>query len=174
MDKANFEREHNNFFKKLKEISEIWRAYSVDIWKTEETTPTIPWMDKVQRLLIANINNAKELNITEKYYITKLSKTKNWKAPGFNNIQKFPWKKLEPESKKLRKDFIFERVTEDSNAAFRQWLSGIVVSNPTLIHSRFEKNYQPTIYLNALYKILTGLVARYMRSYPMEKIYWMN
>ena len=67
MDKANFEREHNNFFKKLKEISEIWRAYSVDIWKTEETTPTIPWMDKVQRLLIANINNAKELNITEKY-----------------------------------------------------------------------------------------------------------
>lgn len=26
MDKANFEREHNNFFKKLKEISEIWRA----------------------------------------------------------------------------------------------------------------------------------------------------
>ena len=52
------------------------------------------------------------------------------------------------------------------------WPSGRTVLLPKIKNLRDEKNYHPIACLNTSYKILTGLVAKYMRKHTAVNKIW--
>ena len=52
------------------------------------------------------------------------------------------------------------------------WLSGRTVPLPKTKNISDEKNYHPITYLNPSYKILMGLVAKYMREHSAVDEIW--
>ena len=54
----------------------------------------------------------------------------------------------------------------------RCWLIGRAVLLSSFKDLEDEKNYQPTICLNTSYKILTGLIAKYMREHTLVSKIW--
>ena len=43
---------------------------------------------------------------------------------------------------------------------------------PKTKYLEYEKNYWPIMCLNTSYKIMTGVVAKYIREHMMENEYW--
>ena len=96
MDNAIFERDQGSFFRKIEsstshegQIPEIEKFVEFwgGIWKKEERTPEMPWMEKVREDLTRKINRVDVFDITEKSLTAENNKKKNWTAPGIDRIQ---------------------------------------------------------------------------------------
>ena len=123
----------------------------------------MPWMESVREQLRDKITNVKEYNITEETLEKETKKRKNWTAPGIDTIQNFWWKRLKPARKGLKR--AFEQVKENNDLIPVWWPSGRTVLLPKTIDLTNEKNYHPITCLNTPYKLLTGSVVKYMRTY---------
>ena len=100
----------------------------------------------------------------------EIAKREDWTALGIDGIQKFWWKKFEPAQKALRK--AFTDLYADTAMIPEWWPSGRTVLLPKTKSLSDEKNYRPITWLNTSYKILTGLVVKYMRERITVKEIW--
>ena len=127
-------------------------------------------MEEVKAELNEKANIVSEFGITEEKLRKETSKRKNWTAPGVDGIQNFWWKKFIPAQKALAKVFIM--LHEDTAMIPEWWPSGRTVLLPKTKTLGDEKNYRPITCLNTSYKILTGLVAKYMREQAVVNEIW--
>ena len=99
-----------------------------------------------------------------------MAKRKGWTAPGTHRIQNYLWKKLEPTPKALTR--AFTKIKEDNTNIPTWWPTGRTVLLPKTKNLEDEKNYRPITCLNTSYKIMTWVVAKYMREHMMENEIW--
>ena len=92
----------------MEKFVEFWGG----IWKREERTPNMPWMEEIRRQLNEKVNKVNEFNITFEKVKKEVAKRKGWTAPGIDGIQNYWWKKLEPTQKALTR--AFTKIKEDN------------------------------------------------------------
>jgi hypothetical protein len=179
LDNLMFQRDQKNFFRTLEaddkkegempemeKFVEFWGG----IWEHNKSTPNKPWMEEVKRELSEKALIITEFRITDENLRREVAKRKNWTAPGIDGIQNFWWKKFEPAQKALRR--ALGEIYENTAMIPEWWPSGRTVMPPKTKDLSDEKNYRPITCLNTSYKILTGLVAKYMREHTLENEIW--
>ena len=131
-----------------------------------ERTPYMLWMEEIRGQLNKKVSRVTEFNITFEKVKKEVAKRKEWTAPGIENIQNYWWKKLEPAQKALTR--AFTKIKEDNNNIPFWWQIGrtVLLLKPKSLED--EKDYLPITCLNTSYKIMTGVVAKYMREHKME------
>lgn len=99
----------------------------------------------------------------QKFFEAVCSKARPWKAPGPDGIQNFWWKRLT-----AAKTQLFEWILEIHERRNRlpKWLSeGRII----LLYKNGDRtdpsNYRPIACLNTCYKIMTGMLTRWMNRY---------
>ena len=131
---------------------------------------TLPWMKEIRRQLNENVNQVKKFNITFEKVKKEVAKRKGWTAPGIGGIQNYWLIKLEPTQKALTR--AFTKIKED-NTNVPTWLpTGGTMLLPKTKNLEDEKNYQPITCLNMSYKIMSRVVAKYMREHTIENVIW--
>ena len=178
-DNTMFQKDQKTFFRSLEKedkhegqmpemnkFVEFWGG----IWEQEEQTPNMPWMEEVKALLNEKVNVVNEFEITEEKMRKETSKRKNWTAPGIDGIQNHWWKKFPAAQTALTK--AFTSVYQDTRRIPDWWPTGRTVLLPKTKNLSDEKNYRPITCLNTSYKILTGLVAKYMREHAVVNEIW--
>ena len=86
--------------------------------------------------------------------------------PGIYGIQNFWWKRLKPARRKLKR--LCERFKDNNDLIRVWWSSGRTMLLPKTKGLTDEKNYCLITCLNTSYKLLTGLVGKYMRGHTTE------
>ena len=66
----------------------------------------------------------------------------------------------------------YDAIKEDNNMIRQWWPVGRTVLSPKSKELGDEKNYRPITCLNTSYKLLTGLIGKYMRNYAIENNIW--
>ena len=127
-------------------------------------------MEEVKAKLGERANLVSEFAITDQNMKKEVAKRKNWTAPGIDRIQNFWWKKFETAQKALRK--AFTDLCMDTAMIPEWWPSRRTVLLPKTKNLSDEKNGRPITCLNTSYKILTGLVAKYMRTHKAVNEIW--
>ena len=174
-----FQKDQKSFFRTLEKVEkhegempemekfvEFWGG----IWEQNEPTPNMPWMEEVKAELSKKANIVSQFEVTEEKLRKETSKRKNWTAPGIDGIQNYWWKKFTSAQKALAK--AFTSLYQDTSRMPEWWLSGRTVLLPNTKNLSDEKNYRPITCLNTSYKILTGLVAKYMREHALVSEIW--
>ena len=152
-----------------KEKCQKWKNLS-SFGEREEITPNMPWMEVVRRQLREKVNQANDFNITLEKVKKELGKRKGWTAPGIDGIQNYWWKMLELAQEALTR--AFTKIKEDNKNIPVWWPTGRTVLIPKTKCLEDEKNYRPITCLNTSYKIMTGVVAKYMREHMIENEIW--
>ena len=156
------EEAHEGEMPEMEKFIEFWGG----IWEREERTANMPWMEEIRRQLNEKVNQVNEFNITFEKVKKEVAKKKRWTALGTDGIQNYWWKKLEPAQKALTK--AFTKIKEDNTNIPTWWPTGRTVLLPKTKNLKDEKNYRPKTCLNTSYKIMTVVVAKYMREHTME------
>ena len=178
-DNIMFQKDQKSFFRTLEKVEkhegempemekfvEFWGS----IWEQNEPTPNMPWMEEVKAELSEKANIVSQFEITEEKLRKETSKRKNWTAPGIDGIQNYWWKKFTSAQKALAKSFTI--LYQDTFRIPEWWPLGRTVLLPKTKNPSDEKNYPPITCLNTSYKILTGLVAKYMREHTLVNEIW--
>ena len=140
------------------------------IWEQNERTPNMPWMEEVKREWHEKVGVVSEFTITDESLKKEVARRKNWTAPGIDGIQNFWWKKFEPAQKALRRAFVALHANSDMVPEW--WPSKRIVLLPKSKDLTDEKNNRPITCLNTSYKILTGLIAKFMRDHSIANEIW--
>ena len=74
----------------IEKFVEFWGG----IWKKNERTPNMPWMEEVKRLFSENFTVVNEFNINSEGLKKEINKRKSWTAPGIDGILTFGGKSL--------------------------------------------------------------------------------
>ena len=157
---------HEGEMPEMEKFVEFWGG----IWEQNEPTPNMPWMEEVKAELSEKVNIVSQFEIIEEKLRKETSKRKNWTAPGIDGIQNYGWKKFTSAQKVLAKSFT--GLYQDTSRIPEWWPLERTVLLPKTKNLSDEKNYRPTTCLNTSYKILTGLVAKYMREHALVNEIW--
>ena len=178
-DNIMFQRDQKGFFRTLEgeeahegempemeKFVEFWGG----LWEREERMPKMPWMEEIMRQLNEKVNQVNEFNITFEKVKKEVAKKKGWTVPSTNGIQNYWWKKLEPAQKALTRTFT--KIKEDNMNIPTWWSTGRTALLSKTKNLEDEKNYCSIKCLNTSHKIMTGVVAKYMREHTMENEIW--
>ena len=124
------------------------------------------WMEEIKKQLNEKVSQVNKFNITFEKVKKEVAKTKGWTATGIDGIHNYWWKKLEPVQKSLAR--AFTKIKEDNTNIPTCWLTGRTALLPKTKRLKDEKDYRPITCLNTSYKIMTGVVAKYMREHTVE------
>ena len=141
------------------------------IWERKELTPYMPWMEEIGRQLHQKVNSVNDFTVTFDKVKKEIAKRKGWTAPGIDGIENYWWKKFASAQKALTR--AFTKLKEDNSMIPKWWPMGKTVLLPKTKNLEDEKNYRPMTCLNMSYKIMTGVIAKYMRE-PWRMRYGMK
>ena len=144
----------------------IWEREREREREREERAPYKQWMEEIRKQLYEKVSQVNNFNITFEKVKKEVAKRKRWTASSIDGIQNYWWKKLEPVQKSLAREFT--KINEYNTNIPTWWLTGRTVLLPKTKHLKDEKDYRPITCLNTSYKIMTGVVAKYMREHTME------
>ena len=179
MDNALFQRDQKVFFRSLEgseahegDMPEMEKFVTFwgGIWERDDKTPNMPWMQEVKQQLNSKVVEQSIFTITLDKIKKEVSKRKGWTAPGIDGIQNFWWKKFTATHSALAR--AFTKMLHDNNCIPEWWPTGRTVLLPKTVSLVDEKNYRPITCLNTSYKIMTGVVAKYMRNHAMVNGIW--
>ena len=108
------------------------------------------------------VQNVNEFTITENKVVVEIRKRKNLTAPSIDGIQNYWWKTFRTAQKALTR--AFERMKNDYDMIPVWWPTGRTVQIPKIKDLSNEQKYGPITCLNTSYKIMTGLIGKYMRT----------
>lgn len=178
-DNILFQKDQKNFFRSLEKVDkhegempdmdkfvDFWGG----IWEQNEPTPNMPWMEEVKAELNGKVNVIGRFEITEGRLKRETVRRKNWTAPGIDGIQNYWWKKFTSAQRAMVR--VFNSVYEDTSKIPEWWPTGRTVLLPKTKQLSDEKNYRPITCLNTSYKLLTGLIGKYMREHAIINEIW--
>ena len=116
------------------------------------------------------VHTVNEFTITKDNVAIEIKKRKNWTAPGIDGIQNCWWKKFKSAQSTLTRAFV--KMTNGNELIPDWWPAGRTVQIPKTKDLSNEQNYRPITCLNTSYKILTGLIGRYMRENALQNSIW--
>ena len=90
-----------------------------------------------------------------------MEKRKGWTAPGIDGIQNYWWKNFESAQRALTR--AFTNLKDDTFIIPTWWPTGRTALLPKSKNLDDEKNYRPITCVNTSYKIMTDVIAKYMR-----------
>ena len=160
------EEEHKGDVPEMEKSIEFWGGTWKREREREERTPYMLWMEEIRRQLNEKVSQVNEFNVTFEKVKKEVAKKKGWTAPGIENIQNYWWKKLEPAQKALTR--AFTKIKEDNKNIPTWWPTERTVLLPKTKSQEDEKDYRTITCLNTSYKIMTRMVAKYMREHTME------
>ena len=163
------EEAHEEEMPEMQKFVEFWGGIWEREREREERTPYMPWMEEIRRQL-NEVSQVNDCNITFEKVKKEVTKRKGWTAPGIDGIQNYWWKKLEPAQKALTR--AFTKIKEDNTDIPTWWPTGRTVLLPKTKSLEDEKDYCPITCLNTSYKIMTGVVAKYMREHTIKNANW--
>ena len=178
-DNIMFQRDQKGFFWTLEEDGTREREmlemdkfvdFWGDIWERKERTPYMPWMEEIGRQLHKKVNSFNDLTVIFDKVIKEVAKRKGWTAPGIDGIQNYWWKKFESAQKALTR--AFTKLKENNSMIPIWWPTGTMVLLSKTRNLEDEKHYRPFTCLNTSYKIMTGVIAKYIREHTMENEIW--
>ena len=150
----------------MNKFIEFWGG----IWERRENTSHMPWMEEVKMQLNAKVTSVNDFNISLETVRKEVAKRKGWTAPIIDGIKNFWCEKFETAQETLTKVFIGVKKGKNLIPA---WLpSGRTVLLPKTDDLSDKKNFRPITCLNTSYKILTGLIAKYMREHARSNTFW--
>ena len=133
----------------------------------EERTPHMPWMEEIRRQLNGKVSQVqRHLEKSEE----RGSKEKRMDSTRNRRHTELLVEKLEPAQKALTR--AFTKIKEDNTNIPTWWPTGRTVLLPKTKSLEDEKDYRPITCLNTSYKIMTGVVEKYMREHTMENESW--
>ena len=178
-DNTMFLKKEGEFYRKIREkdqeegetpnidkFSEFWG----NIWEDDSTTPYRPWMQDMGRELYEKVENVKDFVVTSEILSKVIKKRKNWTAPGADGIQNYWWKKFHKVWPCLVK--ALRKITEDPNSTPEWFPIGRTVLLPKTGRRDLVSEYRPITCLNTVYKIYTGIIAKYMKDHAIENNIW--
>ena len=136
----------------------------------EERTPEMPLTEKVQEDLTRKIKERNVFDITGESLTKESNKKKNWTAPGIDGIQNYLWKKFKAAQRTLKR--AFEKIRDNNELIPVWWPSGRTILLPKTKDLSDEKKYRPITCLNTAYKLLTGLIGKYIREHGIVNDIW--
>ena len=108
--------------------------------------------------------------MTEKDLQDVAKKRKNWSAPGIDGITNYWWKTLTATRKPLARAM---QKWVDDNTTIPQWIAvGRTVLLPKAKDLSSEEECCPITCLNTSYKLLTGILTKFMREHAEENEIW--
>lgn len=121
--------------------------------------------------LNSKVETVSAFDITLETVKKEVAKRKNWTVPPvIDGVQNFWWKKFEALQKALTKVLI--ELKQDNNQIPVWWSAGRTVLLPKTNNLSDEKNHRPITCLNSSSKILTSLIAKYMREHTIFNNIW--
>ena len=127
-------------------------------------------MEEVKDELKAKVHKVEQFIIKEEVLSSTVKKLKNWTSPGIDGIQNYWWKMFKSVQRALVR--AYDEITEDNNI-IPQWRPvRHTVLLPKSKELGDEKNYRPITCLNTSYKLLTGLIGKYVRNHVIENNIW--
>ena len=178
-DNANFEKDQEAFLRpwkqrlSMKENHHGWKSllsFELGYERKKEKTPEMPWMEKVKMELREKVQNVNEFTITGNKVVAEIRKRKNWAAPGIDGIQNYWRKTFQTAHKAVTR--AFERMKNDYDMIPVCWPTRRTVEIPKTKDLSNEQKYRPITWLNTSYKIMTGLIGKYMREHALEDNIW--
>ena len=141
-------------------------------WTKErkERTTYMPWMEEIGRQFHQKVNSVNDFNVTFDKVKKEVAKRKGWTSQRIDGIQNYWWKKFESAQKALTR--AFTKLKEDNSMIPISWPTGRKVLLPKTKNLEDEKYYRPITCLNTSYKIMTGVIAKYMREHTLENDIW--
>ena len=136
------------------------------IWEKKERTPNITWIDEVKRLL-GEVTIINELEIDTEMLTREINKRKNWTVLGIDGVHNFWKKKLVAAEEALLS--ALKRIISDNSMTPGWWPTGRTVLLAKTKDLSDEKNYRQITCLNTSYKILTGLIPKYIHEHIGEQ-----
>ena len=100
----------------------------------------------------------------------EVRKRKNWTAPGIDGTQNYWWKNFELSQNALTKAYVLMKT--DNTLIPMLWPKGRAVLLLKTKNLSDEKNYRAITCFNTSYKILTGIIAKYMRKHTVANDIW--
>lgn len=150
----------------IEKFVEFWGG----IWEERRSTVVQPWMTEIEEKLKNKICSVEDFNIDENKLAGVLKKRKNWTAPGADGIQNYWWKRFKSVWTPLVKTmqtWIIETNT------IPEWIAvGRGVMIPKAEDLSIVKDYRPITCLNTVYKIYTGMIAKYLKSHAERNEMW--
>ena len=129
----------------------------------------MPWMEETGRQLRQKVNSVNDFTVFDKVK-KEVAKRKGWTAGGIDGIQNYWWKKFESAQKALTR--AFSKLKEGNSMIPIWWPTERTVLLPKTKNLEDKKSYRPITCLNTSYKIMTGVIAKYMREHTMENEIW--
>ena len=130
----------------------------------------MPWIEKVREDLTRKIKKVNVFDITGESLTKESNKKKNCTAPGIDGIQNYWWKKFKAAQRALKR--AFEKIRDNNELILVWWPSGRTILLPKMKDLSDEKKYHPIKCLNTSYKLLTGLIGKYMRELAIVNNIW--
>ena len=130
----------------------------------------MPWMEEIGRQLHQKVNSVNDFTVTFDKVKKEAAKRKVWTAPGIDGIQNNWWKKFALAQKALTRGFT--KLKKDNCMIPIWWPMERMVLLPKTKNLEDEKNYRPITCLNTSYKIMTGVITKYMREHTIENEIW--
>ena len=136
------------------------------VWERGDHTPNMPWTEKIweelkKKLLVA----WKSLTSNSNGLISEIKKRKNLTEP-VDEFKIFGEKVLD-QHKSIKKK-TFEWIRDGDRLIPTWWLLRRTILIPKSKDLSYKGNYHPSTYLNRSYKLLTGLVGKFMRNYAIS------
>ena len=149
---------------------ETFKEFWGNIWRDESKTPNKPWMEKVKTQLGESVVVIEDLYFCEAELKVVIKKKKNWTAAGIDGIPNYWWKSL-------------KSTWEPMSCAMQNWLehpeimpkwiaSGRTVLIPKTKNLTSAREYRPITCLNTLYRLFTGVLARYLKNHADKNNIW--
>ena len=151
----------------IEKFEEFWAG----IWEEEEVIKKTRWMEEIEERFRGKANLGREMEITTEDIGRMVKKRKNWSSPGVDGIQNYWWKKLDASWPALAS--VFQKMIDEPEVSVDGWLvMGRTVLIPKDEDLSKEDQYRPITCLNTVYKILTGLIGKYMKIHAEENELW--
>ncbi|XP_044764461.1 uncharacterized protein LOC123321024 [Coccinella septempunctata] len=165
-DNNLFSNNQRQFFRKLEEGKgekttnpphpEDMRQYWTKIWTNRgEHRTTAAWIEREKREH-DNVRDMPEINITEEDVKETIRRTKNWTAPGIDNIHNYWWKSFTHTHQALAR--LIRKALEDPQTIPEYFTQGTTLMLPKKGDLTQAKNYRPRTCLPSAYKKLTSTI----------------
>ncbi|XP_045466648.1 uncharacterized protein LOC123675343 [Harmonia axyridis] len=148
--------------KEVKLEPEAARDFWAEVWSRESThDESAYWIEEAQQKIPNEL--MEEVQVQKSDIVETLKRSNNWAAPGPDKLHNYWWKYFNSVHDKLT---LLIQDALNNPASIPGFLTlGVTYLIPKNGDRKDPKNYRPITCLSSLYKIITGIITRYLSKH---------
>jgi hypothetical protein len=162
------EKELHGEAPKIEQVDAFWRG----IWETEgDQNLESKWIEEVEKMIEGQLTEEHIPKLANmKQWHKLVMKRKNWTSPGPDGVQNYWVKHI---SALWEKEIEQVKDIQEGNIVIPRWMgSGRTVLIAKTCDKSLVEKYRPITCLNALYKMVTAVVAEDIQDYLIANHLW--